>query len=97
MRVFANRQCLVCAATKVQLWTLDNLSTAGAMYLCKEHGEPLQNLLELAGDLPPEEQVPVPLRDLLGENPILGPGRQRTKMVPLTDWTPPEEESKAAG
>ena len=89
MKAITNRQCVVCGEGNVQLWTLDNLQKVSAMYLCWQHGKPLQELLEIAGDVPPDKHVPVPLRD--EEHPVMDSGRHNNRMVPLLDWTPPEE------
>ena len=80
MRAIADRHCGVCGKGKVQLWTLDNLTRAGAIYLCKEHGKPLQDILDLAGDIPPEPLAP--------PEPVIKTPRE-PKLVPLLDWTPP--------
>lgn len=88
-KVISNRRCVMCGQVNVQMWTIDNLKQACVTYLCGEHGAPLQAILNAAGDLAPNEQVPLPDRD---KEPPLEPAekRRQSNMVPLLGWTPPD-------
>ena len=96
-RLIKNRLCVVCGETHVRMWTIDNGSKVAVTYLCEIHGAPFKEIMEIAGDLPPDQQLPVPLRDQDIFSIDLRPrtGHERPKMVAL-DWTPPGEEPAAA-
>lgn len=89
-KMISNRHCVVCGKNNVMLWTLDNMRKAVVTYLCKEHGEPLLAIMELAGDIPPEDQIPVPDRSP-ADLQSYQRSKRETRMAPLLDWTPPEE------
>jgi hypothetical protein len=86
-KVIQNRRCVMCGQHNVQLWTLDNTQHAVVTYLCKEHWAPLMEVMEAAGDLAPDDQVPMPERGL---EPVPTRGKRESGMAPLLDWTPPE-------
>ena len=90
VKMLKNRRCVVCGESPVLMWTIDNMSNVAVTYLCTEHGAPLQEIMDLAGDLPPDRQIPVPER---GVEPldIHLRGRRDPKMMPLLNWTPPED------
>lgn len=84
-------RCLMCGRSAETLWTLDNMARVGVMYLCEADSAPLQAILDAAGDLPPDQQKPLPER---GKEPIdftvVHKRRRRDSgMAPLLDWTPP--------
>jgi hypothetical protein len=89
-KVIRNRHCVICGQPNVQMWTLDNMYAAGVAYLCVEHGAPLQAVLEAAGDLAPDDQIPLPERAMGPVPSSVGRGRRAPEMAPLLDWTPPE-------
>lgn len=88
-RMITNRQCVVCGQTNVRMWTIDNMHKVVVTYLCDMHAEPIMEIMEIAGQLPPDEQVPVPQRGM--EPPPEQFKGRRAPMVPLLDWIPPEE------
>lgn len=85
--------CLLCGDHKVKLWTLDNGSRSSAMHLCDEHSEDLEILMDLAGNRPSPERVPLMAGGYAdeGEHPslIIRRRERERKMEPL-DWTPPQ-------
>lgn len=80
-------RCILCGKVALQMWTLDNTHHACVTYVCDEHAAPLTAVLEAAGDIPPEFQIPVPDRVPVVKEEIPKPSR----LVPLLDWTPPDE------
>jgi len=85
-RVSSRRgRCVICGKTTFTLWTLDNLHRVVVTYLCEEDAAPLAAIMDAAGDLPPDKQVPLPERDLV----VHTRGRRQPTMEPL-DWTPPD-------
>lgn len=89
-KMLKNRRCVVCGEGPVLMWTIDNMSRVAVTYLCTEHGAPLQEIMGLAGDLPPDKQVPLPERDAEAIDIHLR-GRRDPKMMPLLNWVPPED------
>jgi hypothetical protein len=89
-KMLKNRRCVVCGQSPVLMWTIDNMSSVVVTYLCTVHGAPLQEIMGLAGDLPPDRQVPLPERDAEALDTHLH-GRRDPKMMPLLNWTPPED------
>lgn len=84
-------RCIMCGTPKnVRLWTIDNLSTVTVTYLCRNHAAPLAAIVEAAGNLPPDQQVPMPDRgtEPVGNLDVHKRGRKQPVMVPL-NWTPP--------
>lgn len=86
------RRCLVCGKTdRVMVYTIDNVQQVGVMFLCKRDAQPLTELMDAAGNLPPLEQVPLPDRERVHapvEPFVHKRGRRMPEMVPLV-WTPP--------
>lgn len=91
VKVINNRRCVICGQRNVQLWTVDNTQHAGVAYLCVEHGAPLQEILEAAGELAPDEQIPLPERHGEMMPQVYVKGKRSGGMIPLLDWTPPTE------
>jgi hypothetical protein len=60
-------------------------------YLCKDDAAPLTAIMEAAGDLPPDSQVPMPERDAGPALDVHKRGRRDAPMTPLLNWTPPGE------
>lgn len=97
-KMISNRRCVVCGKTNVFMWTIDNMREVVVTYLCKEDSAPLLAVMEAAGNLPPDLQVPLGERDGEpdGSLDVHQRGRRQPVMVPLLDWTPPGEEPAAA-
>jgi len=89
-KVITNGRCVMCGKENVQLWTLDNMRRVVAAYLCDTDAAPLLAIMDAAGDLPPDQQIPIPERggEPLGNLDIHKRGRRDVRMEPL-EWTPP--------
>lgn len=89
-KVIANRQCVICGKSNVQLWTIDNMRKVVVTYLCKDDAAPLVAIMDAAGDKTPDEQIPLTMRNELEQferTPTRG--RRQPEMVPLLNWIPP--------
>jgi hypothetical protein len=84
-----DKRCVICGASTVMIWTLDNMERAVVTYLCAVHAAPLVAVMDAAGDLPPSKQKP--LADRPQKQPVHTRGRRRTALEPLVEWTPPSE------
>lgn len=87
--------CIICEATDVEMWTLDNGKAAAVTYVCTEHAEPLRTIVDASQGLPLEFQLPLVQRKTAGKQnvqraprEIAEEARAALKMVPL-NWTPP--------
>lgn len=83
-----DRRCVICGASNITIWTLDNTERAVVTYLCSRDAAPLVAIMEAAGDLPPSRQRPLADRGQVEPMPVHARGRRRTSLEPL-DWTPP--------
>lgn len=74
-----------------RLWTIDSLSQVAVAYLCLEHAAPLMEIVLAAGGKTLEQQIPVPFREPEPAPTAPPRGRGDMRLVPLLNWTPPEE------
>ncbi|MGZ4659653.1 MAG: hypothetical protein ACXVYB_00070 [Arthrobacter sp.] len=93
--------CILCEATDVCLWTLDDGEAAAVTYVCTEHAEPLRELVRASQYLPVDMQTPLPQRrKVIGSEVSKEAAAQaaeiariererKRRMTPLLDWTPP--------
>lgn len=84
----SDKRCVMCGRMAAFLWTINNFARASVTYLCEEHGQPLMEIMDAAGEIPPDDQIPVPDRVPVEEPQ---PYKPPSRLVPLIDWTPPEE------
>lgn len=103
-RLIKNRRCVLCGKNNVYMWTIDNMQKVVVTYLCKDHSGLLLDIMNAAGTLPPNEQIPVPDRadGPPGYLDVHKRGRREVPMRPLLNWTPPPaslppEKPKVAG
>lgn len=72
-------RCAVCDEIGVTRWVIDNGTKAGVAWACELHGQPVQELLDVAATEAPPRPV---------DSWPLVPRRSRRKVKPL-DWEPP--------